>query len=174
MIAAVALMLPAQSVAQDGGQTIHSYGRGRVIMKDLTRYEAVDIRFSNDTLSFKDVKSGRDLSVPLTDVEHVSRKKGQTLLGALVGGGFMLGTGLLAVAQVEADPNLRLKDNAGAIVAGLTAGGVVVGALIGSAISAEKTVWEKGRFRVSVAIPLTINASRMGAGVSVARVQVAF
>jgi hypothetical protein len=174
VVAAVLLMIPGLSFGQEAGHVERSYGRGRVIMKNLTRYDARGIRFSTDTLVFRDAKTGTVVSVPLAEVETVSHKKGQALLGGLAGGGLMLASALLAVGEAESDPNLELKDNAGTIVVGLTVGGVVIGALIGSAVTDEKTVWEKGRFRVSLAVPLTIQATHGGAEVSLARVALAF
>ncbi len=161
------LAVSGTALAQQGPQSDQTYKRGRVIMKDLTQYEAQDIRFSRDTLLFIDARTGKELSVPLTDVEYVSRKKSKALLGALTGGALGAFNGLLAWA-------LPVDDNTGTITVGIIAGGTAVGAFIGSNDSSEKGVWEKGRFRISLAVPLTIQGSPRGSGLTLARMKVAF
>ena len=72
--------------------------------------------------------------------------------GALIGGGLTLLAGALAVLQVEADPTLQTKENAGVIILGLTAGGTVIGGLIGFAMPKEKTVFQKGRLLAQISL----------------------
>ena len=170
----IALALPAPARGQEGPGFNQSFGRGKIILKDLTRFEARDLQFAGDTLSFTDTATGRRLSIPTSDVEWVSHKKNMVVWGAVTGGGLMLLSGLAAYAQVEADPYLETRSNAGTVIAGLTLGGAVVGALIGSAFSTEKTVYEKGRFKVSLALPMTGSGAGPAAGLSFARVSLAF
>jgi len=171
--AAVALLIPAPAPAQQTGVTNLSYGRGRVVLKNLNQYEANDIRFSEAQLSFKDSKTGRPFTVPLSDVEWVSRKKNMALTGGLAGAGLAALVGLLAWAQVESDPYLEPTENAGTIVLGMTAGGAAIGALIGAAVSTEKTVYEKGRFRVGLIVP-PARPSGKGTSACLAQVHMTF
>jgi len=59
----------------------------------------------------------------------------------LYGGLFMGVSVLLGVIDIESDPDLVYKKNAGNIAAGFIAGGVAVGALIGVAIPKWKTYY---------------------------------
>jgi hypothetical protein len=170
----VFLMVPLLSLGQEASNANRVYARGRVILKDSTRYDAENIKFTAETLSFTDKKTGQPLTFPLPDVDYVSRIKSHTLEGALSGGGLMLLGGLLGVLQAEADPFLEARPNAGMIILGLTVGGAAVGALVGSALSSEKTVFQKGRFVVRLTVPLTFHGNPGGLGLSLVGFRVQF
>lgn len=174
LILSVLLLEPFVSWGQVAPAVNPSYARGKVILKDGTRYEAVNINFAVETLTFTDKKTGQPFTFPLPEVDFVSRTKSYALEGALAGGGLMLSASLAAVLQAAADPYLETKPNAGLIILGLTAGGVGIGALIGSALSSEKTVFQKGRLVVRLSVPLTLQALPCGAGLSFAGLRIQF
>ena len=122
--------------AQD---TTQSYGKFRVLLKNGDRIEVKKGKLTNTGLiNFIDQNDQKE--IPISDIRALDRRVGSK---ALLGAGIGLGTGLLGsllgVAQVEADPNRKLKDNAGAIVAGVT----VVCGLIGLIAGSAYDDWEK-------------------------------
>ena len=173
------LMLSAFVPSTLKGQTViqtpeRYYGRGRVIIKGGERFEAIRLLFKDGKLTF-DVKStGEERVYDLSQVDFASRYKGYAMEGAIAGGSLMLLAGLSAVLQVKADPNLELKENAGLIIAGLTVGGTLVGALIGSAFKREKTIFQNGRFIVKLGFRPAIHGSAMETGLGFAHLQMSF
>jgi hypothetical protein len=174
MVVFVLLTVPLLSMGQEGSGADRAYGRGKVILKDSTRYDALNLKFTSESLSFTDKKTSQPLTFPLAEVDFVSRTRNHALEGALFGGGLMLVSCLTAVLQVESDPNLEFKENAGLIILGFTAGGTALGALIGSAFSSDKTVFQKGRLVVNLGVPLTFHGYPGGLGLSLVRLQVRF
>lgn len=70
--------------------------------------------------------------IPLSDIRALDRYSGTKALEyGLYGAGCGLLGSLLGIAQVQADPNKKLKDNAATIVIAITAVCGVIGALIG-------------------------------------------
>ena len=133
-------------------QQRRTFGRGTVVAGG-ERFAAERLVVRDDTLTFVVRASGQSRSYPLSRVEYASRRRTHAREGALIGGATMLLGGLLGVAQAEADPNLEARDNAGVIVGGLTLGGVVLGALIGSAFSQEKSFIQNGRLLAALEFP---------------------
>ena len=144
-------VLQAQtSVPTDG----RAFGRGLVILKSGERLNAEGLVLTRDTLMFRADATGGVRAHAVSDIEYATRIQTRTVAGALWGGGTMLLLGLAALLQVEADPALEAKDNAGAIIAGFTAGGAVIGAIVGSNIRHETRIIQAGREVVSANISL--------------------
>ena len=122
--------------AQDETQTFNKY---RVLLKTGKRIEVEKGLLKNTTLiNYDDQKNPQE--IPMDDIRALDKKTGtKALLGAGIGVGIGLLSSIAAVAEVEADPNRELKANAGAIIAGITAGCGVIGLIVGSMYDS----WEK-------------------------------
>jgi len=144
-VCALSAMVAAAASAQSTSTSqMRTYGRGTVIAGG-ERFHATDLVFGPDSLSFAVRGSGERKSFALSQVEYATRIKTHAGQGALVGGGLMVLAGVSAVASVAADPTRKLKDNATSIIAGLTAGGALIGAVIGGTQVDEKRVFQNGR-----------------------------
>ncbi len=156
-------------------RTIRRYSKGRIIKKDRTKYVGRQLVFKTDVLTFNDENTGRTITLPLSEVDYVSKIGNHALEGALIGGGLTLLAGALAVLQVEADPTLQTKENAGVIILGLTAGGTVLGGLIGFAIPKEKTIFQKGRLLAKISLfPHSIKGENKNISVPIIALDILF
>ncbi|MGH2567087.1 MAG: hypothetical protein ACRDGA_02025 [Bacteroidota bacterium] len=157
-LSVIVLLLRDTALAQENSasrsQNIdRQYSNGIVIKKDRLRFQAMQLVFTPETLTFVDERTGQPVVLPLADVEFVSAKTGtHALEGALIGGGLFLLAGLAAWAEVEADPTKELKENAGQTIALLTVAGAGAGLLIGMAFPKEETVFTKGKL-VFLSVP---------------------
>ena len=159
LVIGLALTVAAAADAQSSSaSTRRTYGRGSVIAGG-ERFQVQNIVVARDTLTFTIKSTGERRSYPLGRVEYASRTRNHAAPGALVGGGLMLLGGLLGVAQAEADPDLETRDNAAVIVGALTAGGALIGGIIGAALTDEKTIIQNGRFVASLALPIPVPRS---------------
>ncbi len=172
------LLHPVLTYGQTGStstRTIRRYSKGRIIKKDRTKYVGRQLVFKTDVLTFNDENTGRTVTLPLSEIDYVSKIGNHALEGALIGGGLTLLAGALAVLQVEADPTLQTKENAGVIILGLTAGGTVLGGLIGFAIPKEKTVFQKGRLLAKISLfPNSIKGKNKNSSVPIIAVDILF
>jgi hypothetical protein len=137
-------------------QQRREYRRGSVIAGG-ERFQAEKLVLTSDSLRFVVKGSGQPKSYPLSQVEYATRVRTHARDGALAGGGLMLLGGLLGVAQAESDPNVEVRDNAATIVTALTAGGVLLGAIIGNALKSEKTIIQNGRMMTTLGFDLQIS-----------------
>jgi hypothetical protein len=120
-----------------------TYTKGKIyIKKSLQPIEARNIKLVQDTvLQYADVQSGDTRSVPvsLSNVNYIKVKTG-TRAGsfALYGGGLMCLSALVAVLSTEADWEAYSGESTGIkwapFVGAFTAGGAVVGGLVGAFI----------------------------------------
>ena len=121
-----------------------SFGQGKYNLPPEKYYEKATVGFMNfqkknvERLSIENdsiwyVKNGELFYHNLDDINYIRIDKGtKAAQGALVGGGSALALMLLSVAEVESDPDYELKENAGVIVALITLGGALTGAIFGS------------------------------------------
>ncbi len=118
-------------------QDVYKY---RVLLRTGQRIEIEKGQLTDTTLIDLS-KQGTAREIPITDIRALDRRVGsQAVKGALIGTGLGLLTSVLAIVQVQSDPNRKLKDNAGAICAGITVGCGVVGLLVGLAYDDWETV----------------------------------
>lgn len=167
LLLAFSLLLPpagASGQAQTSDQNaIRRYNRGTVITTDRTRYAGRSLVFSPQSLTFTDTETGRSVTLPRAEVDYVSRIGSYWKESALTGGLLALTAGLGAWAEVEADPTLETKDNVGAVVLGLTAAGLGLGAFVGTFLEKETTVFQRGQFVGGLAVlPASPGANRFG------------
>jgi len=156
-------------------RTIRKYGKGRIIKKDRTKYLGRKLVFKTDVLTFNDEKTGKTVILPLSEVDYVSKIGNHALEGALLGGGLMLLSCLYALLEAESDPYRTPKENAGVIFVELTAAGTALGGLIGLALSKEKTVYQKGRFRAQISLfPHSIKGKNKNISVPIIAVDILF
>ncbi|GAH31395.1 unnamed protein product, partial [marine sediment metagenome] len=156
-------------------RTIRKYGKGRIIKKDRTRYLGRNLVFKTDVLTFNDEKTGKTVTLPLSEVDYVSKIGNCALEGALMGGGLMLLGIIAAKRELKADPYRTLKENAGEIFVGLTVAGTVIGGLIGLVLPTEKTVYQKGRFRAQISLfPHSIKGKNKNISVPIIAVDILF
>ena len=145
LMVSLGVALTALADAQQPSTTPQrTYGRGVVVVGG-ERFAARNIVLARDTLTFTVPGAGDRLSYPLSRVDYASRIRSHTPEGALFGGALMLVSGLLAFAEIGADPNVEAKDNAVGVVAAFTVGGVLLGGIIGSKFKEEKSIVKNGR-----------------------------
>jgi hypothetical protein len=85
----------------------------------------------------------------------------------------MVIAGLTGLLEAEVDPLLKPKENAGAIITGLTAAGVGMGALIGALFKKEKTIYQKGRFQIDISFPISIRGNN-GASIAIFHLEISY
>jgi hypothetical protein len=107
------------------------YEKATVGFMNLQKKNVERLSIENDSIWY--IKNNKLFYHHLDDINYIKINKGtKAKQGALAGGGSMLGLMLLAILDVESDPEYELKENAGVIVALMTLGGAVTGAIIGS------------------------------------------
>jgi len=112
--------------------------KGTVSLDNLEKFTATNIKIQSDSISFNSLGTNR--AHHLGEINYLKLQKGtKAKNGFLIGAGSMLFISLLSIAEVESDPNRQLVSNAGTIVLGFTAGGGLLGALIGSTIPNYQT-----------------------------------
>ena len=147
ILAVVAVTIAIRSTAD--AQQSREYRRGSVVIGG-ERFQAERLVVTGDSLSFVVKGSGQPKAYHLSQVEYATRIRTHAREGALVGGGLMLLGALLGIAQAEEDPDLEVRDNAAEITLALTAGGILLGGLIGNALTSEKSIIQNGRFMASL------------------------
>ena len=94
--------------------------------------EVSNMKILSDVVIFYDPISKTRKEILLKEINHISVKKGNYMgTGAFYGGMMMAFSSLLAVDQIETDPNLELRKDSGKIIFEFIAGGVLLGGLIG-------------------------------------------
>ena len=163
-------LLPLLTFPQSESTTtgsIQKYRKGKIIKSDNTVQRGRDIFWDSQTLTYVDEKTGQTATLPLSEVNRVIKVGNYSVEGALGGGVTTLCIGLLALLEVEADPMYEPKENAGVIIAGLTAGGVLAGALVGANIAKEKTVYSKGAVQTQISfLPRLVKTGGNSIGIS--------
>lgn len=144
-----------------------TYGSGVVVVVGGERFTARNLVLARDTLTFTVQGAGDRRSYPLSRVEYASRIRSHATEGALFGGALMLISGLLAFAEIGADPTVEANDNATGIVAAFTAGGALLGAVIGSQLREEKSIIQNGRPVATLGVLLRIPRSPASIGLLV-------
>lgn len=149
--------------------------KGKIIKTDRTVQRGRKLAIDSETVTFEEEKTKEKITLPLSEVERVVKVGNLAVIGAVGGGVLTLLTCLLAVVEVETDPNLVLKKNAGAIIAGFTVGGTLVGALIGSFITSETTVYNKGTAQARISLlPRFVKTPGQRPGIAFITVNVLF
>jgi len=129
-------------ISVQAGKKPPVYPRFRVLLADGEQITGERGVFQNDTLVGVS-KIGTKLAIPVSDIRVMSRYIGnEANIGGLVGGGIGLAVGYVVCREAEHDAEKSLIGNANSVVPimlGCTAGGVILGALIG--VSIDK--WEE-------------------------------
>ncbi|MEQ9468199.1 MAG: hypothetical protein RLN88_12350 [Ekhidna sp.] len=114
--------------------------KGTVSLESLEKFTASDIMIKSDSVLFNSANVER--GYPLSEINYLKLQRGtKAKNGFLIGAGSMFLISLLSVAQVQSDPNYELRPNVGAIILGLSAGGGLLGAAIGSGIPNYETYY---------------------------------
>lgn len=115
-------------------QENREYKNMKIVLKNGNVLKIQNVRKMNDSLNFFYPIQKNNLTLPIEKVRYVYIKSGShSGIGAIAGGAFMALSSLSALEQVETNPNLELKENAGGTIALFVIGGAVAGGLIGSA-----------------------------------------
>ena len=118
------------------------YKTAKISLNDFKKYDGFQVMISKDSIDFRNKETNENIKLSLSQVNYIRVKSGnESAKWALYGGLFTGITSVLAVMQVESDPDRKLKDNAGTIIAGFVASGIVVGGLIGLTIPKWKTYY---------------------------------
>ena len=139
------LLYGATAVGQEGDvesyrfpEEVH-YSKGKIYLTDNTRYDVSDLTIDKDILTYKRKGSSQPAERDLADVAIIKIGKGSYAGRYALYGGLVMGlSAALALAQVGADPDTEVDINKGLFIGGFTAGGVLIGGLVGSA----QTKWE--------------------------------
>jgi hypothetical protein len=124
-------------------QTKTTYPKGKIYLKkNLTPVEAKNIQLVQDTiLQYTDIQTGESRSVPVTlaNVNYIKVRTGSRAGSfALYGGGLMCLSALVGVLTAEGEAVEYSGDTSGInwapFVLGFTAGGAVVGGVVGAFI----------------------------------------
>lgn len=149
--------------------------KGKIIKLDKTVHRGRNIFWDSQILTYNDEKTGQTVTLQLSEVDRVIKVGNYSVEAGLISGLTVLCVGLLAIAEVEADPGYQVKENAGAIIAGVTVGGFLAGALIGSNMSKEKTVYSKGAVQTQISLlPRFVNTGGNSIGISFLTVNFSF
>ena len=110
-----------------------SYSKAKIYLPDNSRFELSDLTISKDHLTYKRKGHSQISERDLQDVYIIKVSEGSHAGRYALYGGLTFGlSGLLAVVQVENDPNTDVDLNGGLFVGGFTAAGVLLGGIIGS------------------------------------------
>jgi hypothetical protein len=113
---------------QNSNQSFNKY---RALLNSGERVE-IEKGLLTDT-ALVNYSNNKPKEILLSDIRALDRRAGShAIKGLLIGGGIGLLSSLYAVLEIQADPNRKLKDNAGEIFAGITVGCAAVGLLVGS------------------------------------------
>ncbi|MDN5204524.1 hypothetical protein QQ008_24240 [Fulvivirgaceae bacterium BMA10] len=119
-----------------------SYKRGKVYLHDRSILTVKNLSIDKSSLSFDYQNQSKKINYALDDIKMVRVASGNYAgRGALIGGGTMLLASLRALSEIQRNPYLTTKDNAGEIIAGFIVGGSLMGALIGMAFPKWKTIF---------------------------------
>ena len=117
-----------------------SISKGKITLKDGKIVSFKNLRLSNGTFTFSDT-NGQIIEQKTSEVYKVTKTGNNALLGAVSGG---LGA-LLGSMQGQSEANsmgVKSSGDNSSLTLGLTAGGFVVGGLIGLAWKREKLVFK--------------------------------
>ncbi len=124
-----------------------SYQKGKIYLKNNTRFEVTNLKIVNDSLSYIQKNTSQMTESSLNDIEIIKVSE-RTHAGeyALYGGLFFGLSAVLGVAQANAEINSDpYKEhsgvNEGALIGGFTVAGVLIGGLVGSASPKWKTLY---------------------------------
>lgn len=116
------------------------YEKATIGLSNFDKLDVLQLVVRRDSISF--YHKGEFTQMDYNTVNYIKiRKGGKGKGGAMIGGSTMLLYSLLSIIQVQSDPDMELRSNAGAMIALFTAGGVALGGLIGSAIPRYKTYY---------------------------------
>ena len=124
-----------------------NYKKGKVYLKDNTRFEVTKLTIINDHLTFVQKNTSKTSEYNLDDIQILKVSEGTYAGSYALYGGLLFGlSAALGVAQAEAeianDPYKTRSDiSAGAIIGGFTAAGVLIGGIAGSSKSKWKTLY---------------------------------
>ena len=160
VVLALALFVPQRVSAQHADRTFHRF---RMLLNSGDRIEGTDGILSDTTFRGR-ANAGNSIDVPRASIRALdvstSSEAGKY---AAIGAGLGLLTGLLAIAQVSADPTRVLNtDAATAVTAALTVGGGLSGLAVGSG----QRRWESVPLRTALRIAPDAKGVMFGARVS--------
>jgi hypothetical protein len=160
VILALALLIPQSVCAQHADRTFHHF---RMRLMTGEHIEGTNGVLTDTTFQGRS-KKGDPVDIPRGDIRALDISKGsQAGKGAAIGAAMGLFTGLLAIAQVSADKTKVLnKDAAAKLTIGLTIGGGLIGAAIGSG----HRRWESVPVRTALWIAPGVKGVMLGARVS--------
>ncbi|WP_394747749.1 hypothetical protein [Spongiimicrobium salis] len=147
------VMIGASSFSQENNQ--RSYKKAKVYLEDHRILKVNDLRLSATEALFSTTEDKSKNTLPLEAIRFIRTPKGSYWLeGALYGAGTMALTAVLIDAQPDALGRDQKKSSG--FYLGLTGGGAVVGALVGSIFPKWKELYSGGKL-VGVNLPLRLD-----------------
>ncbi len=148
-----------------------NYPKAKIFLKGAGEFKVKNVKQINDTLvEYTIIKQGIPVNqqVASRNIGSITIRKGNHMMEYGVAGGL---TGLLCILyaileQKKDDPNYDGKGNAG-VIAGITTGGFVAGAIIGLASPKHKTLYPYEKDWRYLMISPSINKDYCGLGISI-------
>lgn len=108
--------------------------------RNFQRLPVQNLRITGDSIQY--YSRGKIHNLHLDEISFIRVKEGTKAgQGALIGAGSAAAISLMAVMDVQTDPDYELKDNAGGSILLFVLGGAAVGGIIGSAVQVEKSYY---------------------------------
>lgn len=116
------------------------YEEATLGFENFQRLPVQDLNITNDSIHY--YSRGETHSLHLDEISFIRVKEGTKAgQGALIGAGSAAAISLMAVMDVQTDPDYELKDNAGGTILLFVLGGAAVGGIIGSTVQVEKSYY---------------------------------
>ena len=116
------------------------YEEATLGFQNFQRLPVQNLRITGDSIHYYSRGELHDLH--LEEINFIRVKEGTKAgQGALIGAGSMAALSLMAVIDVQTDPDYELKDNAGGSILLFVLGGAAGGGIIGSTVQVEKSYY---------------------------------
>lgn len=108
--------------------------------QNFQRLPVQNLRITGDSIHY--YSKGETLGLHLDEISFIRVKEGTKAgQGAMIGAGSAAAISLLAVMDVQTDPEYELKDNAGGSILLFVLGGAALGGIIGSSVQEEQSYY---------------------------------
>jgi hypothetical protein len=142
----IAILLFSLSFIYVYGQSAYNlppenfYEEATLGFENFQRLPVQNLHITGDSIQY--YSRGETHNLHLDEISFIRVKEGTKAgQGALIGAGSAAAISLMAVMDVQTDPDYELKDNAGGTILLFVLGGAAVGGIIGSAVQVEQSYY---------------------------------